>query len=208
MVVLLLILPVHEFAHAYTSVKLGDETPRLGGRLTLNPFAHLDLFGSMALLLLGFGWAKPVTVDARNFKKPRRDMALTAIAGPMANILMALVSLAVFKLIFVVTGGRTAISGAGLQVIGFIVTISLNLAVFNLLPVPPLDGSKVLGFFLPEKIYALFIRYERIITFALFALIWLDLLNTPIIFLSDKIFTFLDMITPPFNMFVYQGNAA
>mgnify|MGYP006992103760 CR=1 FL=1 len=95
--VIFLTLPIHEFAHGFTAVKLGDDTPRWQGRLTLNPFAHIDYFGALCILLFGFGWAKPVQVNQRNFRNPKRDMAITAFAGPLSNIIVAFVAMLLFN---------------------------------------------------------------------------------------------------------------
>ncbi|OUM94895.1 MAG: hypothetical protein BAA04_03820 [Firmicutes bacterium ZCTH02-B6] len=145
----LLVLAIHEYAHAAVAVRLGDPRPKFDGRLTLNPLAHLDPIGTLMLLFFGFGWAKPVIVDPTRFKKPRRDMMWVALAGPVANLLMAFVMARVYP--FVVSGLPVNWAWA---VRGFFqVTITLNiwLAVFNLLPLPPLDGSKVLAGLVPRR---------------------------------------------------------
>ena len=191
----MLALPVHELAHAWTAVKLGDSTPREQKRLSLNPFAHLDVFGSMALLLLGFGWAKPVEVNMQNLKKPRRDMAIIALAGPLANIIMALLGLMLLKLAIFNISAPSSLARTFIQVLGFMVNINLVLAVFNLLPIPPLDGSRILGLILPEKAYYFVMRYERFIMLAMFFLIWRGYLAAPISFLSDALFRLLDFLT-------------
>jgi len=196
--VLLITLPIHEAAHAYTAVKLGDNTPEEDGRLTLNPFKHLDVFGSLMLLVVGFGWAKPVMVDARNFRHPRRDMAITAAAGPMANIVVATAAIVILKFT-VYLAGPSEIAGAFIQVLYLVVLINIRLAVFNLLPMPPLDGSKILGFFLPKRLYYYMIRYERFMMLAVMALLWFGYLSRPIMILSGYVEAFLFDITKPID---------
>ncbi len=140
--VMLLALVVHEWAHAYSAWRLGDPTAKALGRMTLNPVAHLDLFGTICLVLIGFGWAKPVPVDPRYLEHPRRDMMWIAAAGPLSNLIQA----ALFGLLVRILGG-VSVSGTGeffLTMITYGVFINCALAVFNLLPVPPLDGSKII----------------------------------------------------------------
>ena len=144
--VLFCVLPVHEFAHAFVATKLGDQTARLSGRLTVNPLAHLDLFGTLMILLVGFGYAKPVPVNPRNFKNRKGGMALTAAAGPLSNLLMAVVYLFVYVLIFAKVGPESGTIPYYLMMFCNIVAqINVSLAVFNLLPIPPLDGYHVVN---------------------------------------------------------------
>ncbi|MDL2234125.1 site-2 protease family protein [Ruminococcaceae bacterium OttesenSCG-928-L11] len=203
-IVLLLTLPFHESAHALAADKLGDPTPRSEGRISLNPFRHLSFVGTMALLLLGFGWAKPVGIDSRYFKKPRRDMALVALAGPMANVLLAFVWYCIYKVAiytsFLADVATTPFMDNAFTVISMIILINIQLAVFNLLPIPPLDGSKILGFFLPAKIQYYMLRYERYIMLLVFALLYLNVLNKPISFLSNGLLTALDFLTRPIDL--------
>lgn len=142
---LVLAISIHEYAHAVAADRLGDPTPRSQGRLTLNPRAHLDTLGTLALLFLGFGWGKPVQFDPYNLRNPRRDSALIAIAGPVSNLIFAtILSLLVHFL-----------PGIGLlsSVFSILIMMNITLAIFNLVPIFPLDGEKILGGFLPSELY-------------------------------------------------------
>ena len=203
-IVLFTALPVHEYAHAYAAYKLGDDTAMRQGRLTINPFVHLDLLGSILLLMAGFGWAKPVPVDPRRFRNPRRDMAITAIAGPLSNIMFALLLLIIFK-IFLYTIDTPALRfmqslSVFVEILFYMLTINLYLAVFNLLPVPPLDGSKILGALLPEDIYFTVMKYERYVIIVLFILIWNGVLTRPLRALAGYLYSILDLLTKPVEM--------
>ncbi len=184
--VVFLTLPVHEYAHGFVAVKLGDPTPRYQGRLTLNPFAHIDWFGAACIILFGFGWAKPVQVNQRYFKSPKRDMALTALAGPVANLLMALISLLICNLtrLFYTESIATVITFV-YYIFYYIADINIYLAVFNLIPIPPLDGSRLLSAFLPNKYYYKIMQYERYIFLAVLALLWFGILDRPLAFLAS-----------------------
>jgi len=159
----LLCITIHELAHGLTAYRLGDATAKNMGRLTLNPLKHIDIFGLLMMLIFRFGWAKPVPVDMRNFKKPRIGMAITAIAGPVSNVILASLVLFIFGLLFAPLGGlkdRNNI-GIALSLIQRTAYLSVALAIFNLIPIPPLDGSKVLFSFLSDKMYYQLMRYER-----------------------------------------------
>ena len=152
---LLFCLSVHEFAHAYTAYKLGDRTQKAMGRLTLNPFSHIDIAGFICIALFGFGWGKPVMIDDRNFKNKAAGNALTAFAGPCSNIIMAILFTIILK-ILLITGVilPTINSVVGSIILNMLIlTIQFNVvfAIFNLIPIPPFDGSRILYFFLPIK---------------------------------------------------------
>ncbi len=193
--VIFLTQPVHEFAHAWTAVKLGDPTPRYQGRLSVNPFAHIDYFGAACILLLGFGWAKPVQVNMNNFRNPKRDMAITAAAGPLSNLIAALVMLVITNLLNLVLL-NTSLSWAVYVTVFFyyIADINVSLAVFNLIPIPPLDGSRLLFAVLPNRQYYKLMRYERYIFYGLLVLIWFGVLDIPLNFLTNAVMSFLSFL--------------
>lgn len=193
--VIFLTQPVHEFAHAWTAVKLGDPTQRYQGRLSVNPFAHIDYFGAACILLLGFGWAKPVQVNMNNFRNPKRDMAITAAAGPLSNLIAALVMLVITNLLNLVLL-NTSLSWAVYVTVFFyyIADINVSLAVFNLIPIPPLDGSRLLFAVLPNRQYYKLMRYERYIFYGLLVLIWFGVLDIPLNFLTNAVMSFLSFL--------------
>ncbi len=186
-------LPVHELAHGLAAYKLGDSTAKWYGRLSLNPMKHLDPFGTLMLVICGFGYAKPVPVNPRYFRKPKRDMALTAFAGPLSNLLMAVAAVAVYRVVCLVCdvsfdGGYTYapaqyiefVSYAQLILIHIFASINLSLAVFNLLPIPPLDGSRIFAAVLPDKWVYMMDRYQQYVTIGLMMLLLLGALDVPL----------------------------
>lgn len=182
-VAMLLIIPVHEAAHAFVSYKLGDPTAKNYGRLTLNPLAHFDLFGALAMILAGIGWAKPVPTDVRRFRHPKRDMAISAAAGPVSNLLMAYLGMILYKLAYY----RMPVNSGQLVMLFLSIFISLNisLAVFNLLPIPPFDGSRIFLAFLPTRLYFKAMQYERYIMMAVLLLVLIGALDTPLYYLNQ-----------------------
>lgn len=160
----LIALTVHEFAHGKVSEKLGDPTPKMSGRLSLNPLAHLDPIGTLLMIFTGFGWANPVPIDPRYYKNPKKGMAVTALAGPVANILLAALAMLVYGVLYIVyakLGILATVMGTVTQLIIMFVQLNLCLAVFNFIPIPPLDGSRILGVFLSDNTYFKLQQYER-----------------------------------------------
>ncbi len=169
----LLCLTVHESCHGLAAYALGDPTARREHRLSLNPLRHIDWFGLLMMFVAGFGWAKPVPVNPNYFKKPKQGMALTALAGPVSNFLLALLTLLAARIFCDVA----AYSEANQRILDFLLMVallSIGLGLFNLLPIPPLDGSKVLFAVLPDGAYNQLMRYERYGMLLLFALVFFD----------------------------------
>ena len=169
----LLCLTVHETCHGLAAYALGDPTARREHRLSLNPLRHIDWFGLLMMFVAGFGWAKPVPVNPNYFKKPKQGMALTALAGPVSNFLLALLTLLAARIFCDVA----AYSEANQRILAFLLMVallSIGLGLFNLLPIPPLDGSKVLFAVLPDRAYNQLMRYERYGMLLLFALVFFD----------------------------------
>ena len=185
--VIFLTLPVHEFAHAYTAIKLGDPTPRYTGRLTLNPLKHIDYLGAASILLFGFGWAKPVQVNTRYFKNPKRDMAITAVAGPISNLIVCFISIFIATLVTEIFPFSDVAFYIGVFLIN-IGYINVYLAVFNLIPIPPFDGSRLLSAFLPYKYYYALMRYEHYLRYGVLILCWTGVLSRPLSVVSGAVY--------------------
>ena len=175
----LLCITLHELCHGFVAYRLGDDTAKRAGRLTLNPLRHIDIVGLISMIAFRFGWAKPVPVDMRRLRRPKRDMALVALAGPVSNLLLALLVLFVYGLVFMpLSAGKT-----GNVVLDMMITLaylSTALAVFNIIPIPPLDGSKVLFSVLSDESYYKLMRYERYGSILLLLLVVTGLLSKPL----------------------------
>lgn len=188
--------PLHEYAHALIAVKLGDETPKLRGRLTINPTAHIDPIGAVMIFLFGFGYAKPVEVRMRHFKNPKRDMALVALAGPVSNFIQAFVFMFAFSgfTAFYIKTGNEALRYISVFFF-FAATVNVNLGVFNFIPIPPLDGSRIATALLPNKIYFKIMQYERYIMIGLWVLLFTGILSTPLSFVSSFVISVFAIVT-------------
>ena len=199
--VILCILPLHELAHAWVANKLGDPTAKLEGRLTFNPLASVDPMGALALLLFGFGWAKPVPVDSRYFRNPKRDMAITALAGPVSNLLAAFVG-AVLVAVMEVFSPYNGFTNFVYNVLWYDVVVNISLAVFNLIPMPPLDGSRIVAAFLSDRVMYTYYRYQNLFVMVMFLLLLSGALSGPLAtaqtFFANIIFS---LARAPFQLF-------
>ena len=190
--IVLIALSVHECAHGYAAYKMGDPTAKAFGRLTLNPLKHLDLFGTLSMFLFGFGWAKPVPVNARRFDNPRKGMAVTAVAGPLSNVALSFLGLFLYGTTIVLAIKIPSLFTGSVFMSNFYTVLTtffymfhvmnLALAVFNLIPIPPLDGSRLAFVFLPDRIYFNLMKYEQIIQTILMVALFVGLLDTPLNF--------------------------
>ena len=199
--IILLSLSLHETAHGFAAWRLGDPTARNLGRLTLNPMKHLNPLGFLCMMVAGFGWANPVPVNARYFRKPRRDMALTSLAGPVSNLLLALVFLLLLRFlglgvlweqVFLAPSEFTRnLAYFAILFLYYGVSMNVTLAVFNLLPVPPLDGSRILMALLPWQLYYKVMRYERVIYIVLLLALAVGVLTPVLNFLTDIVMKLL-----------------
>ncbi len=189
-------MPIHEYAHALIATKLGDQTPRLSGRLTLNPMAHISPLGAVMIFLCGFGYAKPVNVNPRNFKDPKKGMAITAIAGPVSNLLMGFICIFLANMAgSIFSNNANVLPYAIYYFLYFAGVVNVNLAVFNLLPIPPLDGSRILQLLIPAKYYYKFLQYERYVVIVVFVLIMTGVLSGPLSYISGLIISLFSFIS-------------
>lgn len=175
----LLCITLHELCHGIAAYRLGDDTAKRAGRLTLNPLRHIDVMGLLMMLLFRFGWAKPVPVNMYRLRNPKRDMALVALAGPLSNLLLAILALFLYGVLMTPLE-KSAAGGIVSELILTTATLSVSLAVFNIIPIPPLDGSKILFSLLPDRVYRRVLRYERYGMILLLVLVATGLLGRPL----------------------------
>ena len=181
----LLSLSVHEACHGFAAWKRGDVTARQMGRLSMNPLRHIDPLGFLLLVVAGFGWAKPVPIDPRHFKNPKQGMALTALAGPVSNFILAALSATLLSLLYHSSVYTSESGFCAMAAFAVLMWLNIGLGIFNLFPIPPLDGSKVLFSFLPDRAYAFLLHYERYVMLLLFALVFFGVLDAPLGFLVN-----------------------
>ncbi len=213
-IVIFFAMPIHEYAHGFVATKLGDPTPRWQGRMSLNPMRHIDYVGAVMIFLVGFGWAKPVQVDSRYFKNEKRGMALTALAGPISNLIFALIFSFIYcglSFVFIINDGFGWMGNEYayylfvifMLIIDYIIIISISLAIFNLIPVPPLDGSKILFAILPDRIYWKIMQYERYLYFGLMFLLFAGSGSRALSNIVSNVYVvFIRIASLPFEFFI------
>jgi Zn-dependent protease len=189
----LICITLHELAHGYTAYRLGDQTAKQAGRLTLNPIKHIDIWGLLMMLIASFGWAKPVPINPSNFKNPKRGMAITALAGPVSNVLIAAVALLIYG-VLVALVPMTEVWNTICGMVWRTAYLSVALAVFNILPIPPLDGSKVLFSLLPDSAYFKLMRVEKFGFILLIVIVRTGIFSGTIGRLTDWLFVSLSGI--------------
>lgn len=194
LIVMLVSLPLHEYAHGAAAKLLGDDTAENSGRLTLNPLAHLDGMGTLAMLLFGIGWARPIPINPSKCTKvkPKAAMAITALAGPLTNLILGFISVVIMQFIFyanydIITSEKESPELYLLYAAESVANINVYLAVFNLLPIPPFDGSRIFLSFLPTKLYFKVMKYERVIMGIIMILLLFGILSLPLRSLSNAI---------------------
>lgn len=221
----LLSLSIHEAAHGLAANQLGDPTAKNMGRITLNPLKHLDPIGFIGMLFFRIGWANPVPVNTRYFKKPRRDMALTAAAGPLSNLLLAIIFASLLRLVMIpleptiqeyyMTADESILENGMFTFFSIIATmlylgigLNINLMLFNLIPLPPLDGSRIAYIFLPTNLYFKIMQYERYIMIGFIIIFATGILDVPLSFANSIVtgilYSVLDM--PIFDVFIAMGH--
>ncbi len=188
---ILVFLPAHEFAHAGVAYLCGDRTARWHGRLTLNPLKHLDPWGTAMMLLIGIGYARPVPVNPRNFRHYKRDMILVAVAGPLSNLLMAVLAVAIFRVCCFFPLTRTAFEALFLILINTVASVNISLAVFNMLPIPPFDGSRLWSSLLPGRWAYTLERYSQYIQIGLLVVLMSGYLDGVLSTLHSAVFRVL-----------------
>ena len=196
--VLFTAFPVHESAHGLAAYWLGDDTAKKQGRISLNPAKHINLFGALFMLFAGVGAAEPVPIDCRKFKNRKIGMALSNLAGPASNLILAYLSVLIYRIasfVFIITDTGGTAADIILYIFSYGAMLNIGIAVFNLLPVPPLDGSRIVTMFLPEKKYFGIMKYERYVFAVFFVIMLSGILDMPLAFIKDKAMDIMIFIT-------------
>ena len=202
--IIFLVLPIHECAHAWAAHKMGDETAAYSGRLTLNPLAHIDILGALCLLITGFGWAKPVPINPLKFKKQRFGIAITAAAGPLSTLAVSFIAMIIYRIVLSLPGGSGYfLSSAGditggfviLYILQFFILVNIGLAIFNLIPIPPLDGSKIISYFTSAKLDRWIYEHQLIVNAVFFAVIITGILSKPLNIIGGYVYDLFWFIT-------------
>ena len=202
--IIFLVLPIHECAHAWAAHKMGDETAAYSGRLTLNPLAHIDILGALCLLITGFGWAKPVPINPLKFKKQRFGIAITSAAGPLSNLAVSFIAMIIYRIVLSLPGGSGYfLSSAGditggfviLYILQFFILVNIGLAIFNLIPIPPLDGSKIISYFTSAKLDRWIYEHQLIVNAVFFAVIITGILSKPLNIIGGYVYDLFWFIT-------------
>ena len=199
-----LVLPILVCDQAWASHKMGDETAAYSGRLTLNPLAHIDILGALCLLITGFGWAKPVPINPLKFKKQRFGIAITAAAGPLSNLAVSFIAMIIYRIVLSLPGGSGYfLSSAGditggfviLYILQFFILVNIGLAIFNLIPIPPLDGSKIISYFTSAKLDRWIYEHQLIVNAVFFAVIITGILSKPLNIIGGYVYDLFWFIT-------------
>ena len=196
LIIIFLVIPIHEFAHAWSADKMGDKTPMYQGRLTLNPLAHVDILGAVCIFFTGFGWGKPGQINPLNFKHYRKGMALCAAAGPISNLIVGFFGMIIYKLslgLYLADPSETMMWIA--VIFQYFTLINVGLAVFNLIPIPPLDGSKILSYFTSPKVDRFINENQMYISIVFLLLIITGILDGPLGWLQNGMFWVMDKLT-------------
>ena len=187
--VLFIAISVHEYCHGYAAYKMGDNTAKMQGRLTLNPLAHIDILGALCMLLFGFGWAKAVPINPNNFRDRKKGLVLVSLAGPLSNFFMAFLGAVLYGVFLKFNFGNFNAEFASVfyGLMYQLILLNVCFGVFNLLPIPPLDGSKIVGAFLPYRIYYKVLEYERYAFPVLLILLYTNILSKVLFFLINPV---------------------
>ncbi len=201
LVIIFLVMPLHEYAHGWVAKKLGDRTAELSGHMTLNPMSHFDPLGAFSVLVFDIGWAKSVPIDSKNFKHPRRDLALTALAGPLTHVIAAILGTVLLNSTAFLAG--ISFIGPIQKFLSYYIIINISLAGFNFLPIPPFDGYKILECLIPNKYLLKYYRYYPLILLFLLGLMLFGFFEIPLMFIRQSLYGFVMKLgNLPFMVFM------